>query len=345
MNKNETNDTKIMKHINMKYTDRDNGVCLYKGDCLEIMDLLIERGIKVDAIITDPPYGTTACKWDSVIPFNKYVEVKTKNGKSQIMYQDEYVIHCLKTTDKSYNYILDEFNKQAKDGMWDKLNQVVNKNCPILLFSNQPFTSKLIYSNIKNFKEELIWHKDRASNFANAKYRHMKIHENIELFCYDNKYIYNRQMMERKSNRVKQSIKNNNKVWRNRRINGEEISFNTDYEPYSFDKYNPNLKNPESVINNPIVNPSSKEKKDGKHPTQKPVELLEYLIKTYTNEGDIVLDFTMGSGTTGVACINTNRKFIGIELDENYFNISKDRIINAIKEKELSSSSSELNSN
>ena len=239
---------------------------LYLGDCLEVMDKLIEQGIKVDAIITDPPYGTTKCKWDSIIPL---------------------------------------------DEMWERLNKLIKYNGAIVLFGSQPFTSNLIMSNIKNFKYEWIWHKNKGGNPLNAKKIPMKQHENICVF-YKKTPTYNPQMEERYGqgkSRAKYKIQGGR--FKDDRVYGEvdHIVRNTQYSE---------LRNPQTVQ---FFNVER-----GYHPTQKPIALMEYLIKTYTNEGELILDFTMGSGSTGVACLNTNRRFIGIELDENYFNISIDRI-------------------
>ena len=234
---------------------------LYQGDCLEIMDKLIEEGVKVDAIITDPPYGTTACKWDSVIPF---------------------------------------------DEMWDRLNKLIKDNGAIVLFGSEPFSSKLRCSNLKNYKYDWVWNKKLAGNGILAKRQPLKIHENVIVF---NSKIYIPQMT---TGKLRRKLTNNLKI---SEINGGDgikratETFNDQYYPTSIQEF--------SIANL---------RRGRLHPTQKPVELLEYLIKTYTNENEIVLDFTMGSGSTGVACINTNRKFIGIELDDNYFNIAKKRI-------------------
>lgn len=239
---------------------------LYLGDCLEVMDKLIEQGIKVDAIITDPPYGTTKCKWDSIIPL---------------------------------------------DEMWERLNKLIKYNGAIVLFGSQPFTSNLIMSNIKNFKYEWIWHKNKGGNPLNAKKIPMKQHENICVF-YKKTPTYNPQMEERYGqgkSRAKYKIQGGR--FKDDRVYGEvdHIVRNTQYSE---------LRNPQTVQ---FFNVER-----GYHPTQKPIALMEYLIKTYTNEGELILDFTMGSGSTGVACLNTNRRFIGIELEEKYFNISIDRI-------------------
>ena len=239
---------------------------LHKGDCLEIMDKLIERNVKVDMVLTDPPYGTTVCKWDNVIPF---------------------------------------------DEMWNRINKLIKPNGVTVLFSCQPFTSNLVMSNIKNFKYEWIWQKDRGGNPLIVKKVPMRQHENILVF-YKKSPTYNPIMEKRRgggADRVKRKLINGNFY--------EDGAYGGNYKPAE-EKHYSELRYPQTVQ---FFNVER-----GFHPTQKPVLLLEYLIKTYTNEGETVLDFTMGSGSTGVACANTNRKFIGIELDENYFNIAKERI-------------------
>ena len=242
---------------------------IYKGDCLEVMDKLIKQGIKVDMILTDPPYGTTACKWDSVIPF---------------------------------------------DAMWERLNKLIKNNGAIVLFGSEPFSSKLRCSNLKNYKYDWVWNKKLAGNGILAKRQPLKIHENVIVF---NSKIYIPQMT---TGKLRRKLTNNLKI---SEINGGDgvkranETFNDQYYPTSIQEF--------SIANL---------RRGRLHPTQKPVELLEYLIKTYTNEGEIVLDFTMGSGSTGVACVNTGRKFIGIELDDKYFEISKSRLNEAVEKKE-----------
>jgi len=248
---------------------------LYKGDCLEIMKDIPDGSI--DMILCDLPYGTTACKWDTVIPFDK---------------------------------------------LWEHYERIIKDNGAIVLFGSQPFTSELIHSNLKLFKYEWIWEKHKPSNFALAKKQPMKYHENILVF-YKKQPLYNPQMIKRESERIKQGQKVG---YIGQSVNhGELNSLKT--VSRSFDKYDANLKLPSSILKINAVQSNSKEKVN--HPTQKPVTLCEYLIKTYTNEGETVLDNCMGSGSTGVACVNLNRKFIGIELDENYFNIAKNRIENS----------------
>jgi site-specific DNA-methyltransferase (adenine-specific) len=235
---------------------------LYLGDCLEVMDKLIEQGVQVDCILTDPPYGTTACKWDTVIPF---------------------------------------------DDMWEKLNKLIKPNGAIVLFGSEPFTSKLICSNLKGFKYRWDWNKKIPSGMSYARYRPMQQTEDIIVFTKNGeKTIYNPQMIKRdkpiKSGGTKHS--------ETAPIKYKDKDFKKTYE----------YKNPTTLIE------FDKVRKGSLHPTQKPTDLLEYLIKTYTNENEIVLDFTMGSGSTCVACMNCDRRFIGIELEEKYFDISINRI-------------------
>lgn len=248
---------------------------LLKGDCLEVMKSIPDKSI--DAIITDPPYGTTACKWDSVIPF---------------------------------------------DLMWEQLNRIIKSNKAIVLFSSQPFTSALVMSNPKMFKYEWIWEKDNGTNFASVKYQPFRVVENILVFgdfpiTYTPKETkcFNPQMEIGKPYTCKSGNQTNDSAIIRQGSRENMSSYLTE---------NKGERYPRNIIK---INRD----KNKVHPTQKPIALLEYLIKTYTNENETVLDFTMGSGTTGVACQNTNRNFIGIEMDNNYFEIAEKRI----KENEL----------
>jgi site-specific DNA-methyltransferase (adenine-specific) len=234
---------------------------LYKGDCLELMKTIEDNSI--DAIITDPPYGTTACKWDSVIDF---------------------------------------------DLMWEQLNRIVKPNGAIVLFGSEPFSSALRMSNIKNYKYDWVWEKSKATNFLNAKKQPLRAKENILIF-YKKQCTYNPQMTKGKSY---------NKGVRKKQTKDDVYgSFNQAEVKSNGNRY------PRDVL----YFKTAETEGETFHKTQKPVALMEYLIKTYTNENEIVLDFTMGSGSTGVACKNTNRNFIGIEMDNNYFNIAKKRIL------------------
>ena len=237
---------------------------LIKGDCLEVMKNIPSGSI--DAIITDPPYGTTACKWDSVIPF---------------------------------------------DLMWEQLNRIIKDNGAIVMTASQPFTSSLIMSNPKMFKYSLVWDKKLTTGHLNCKKMQLRRHEDILIFC-KTKTTYNPQKTIRDKIRID---KNSNKE-----VHGDGIGT---YGKFRLtDKY---LTHREPTS---IIEISNADKRNRVHPTQKPTALMEYLIKTYTNESETVLDFTMGSGSTGVACVNTNRNFIGIEQDDKYFEIAQNRINN-----------------
>ena len=235
---------------------------LMLGDCLECMKEIPDGS--VDMVMTDPPYGTTACKWDSVIPL---------------------------------------------DTMWVELNRVTKVSGAIILMSSQPFTSVLVSSNLKWHKTEWVWVKNLKTGNLNARNMPMGGHETLQVF-YRNPPTYNPQKRERTT-----EVRSGNK------LNSKTSVYGTQQELY-VDRQSDWI-NPDTVLSSiKCVHNSS-----GKvHPTQKPIELMEYMLKTYSNEGDTVLDFTMGSGTTGVAAKNLNRKFIGIEMDETYFKIAKERI-------------------
>ena len=279
---------------------------LYQGDCLEVMDKLIEEGIEVDMILTDPPFGTTACKWDSVIPFNTYIVIK-EGKRDKILYKDEFILKKLKEG-INMKEAEKEWKENSKEGMWEKINKLIKPNGAIVLFGSEPFSSVLRMSNIKNYKYDWYWNKTKPVGFANAKKMPLKDIETISVF-YKKLPTYNPQGLikcDRLINNSTKQIKHNNIS------NQNGGAFKTKNYKQEFTNY------PRQILKFSV--------EQGLHPTQKPVALLEYLIKTYTNEGDLVLDFTMGSGSTGVAALNTNRKFIGIELDGNYFNIAKKRI-------------------
>ena len=193
------------------------------------------------------------------------------------------------------------------DKLWEQYNRIIKDNGAIILFSQMPFSAELVHSNLKHFRYEWIWEKDNGTGFLNAKKMPLKIHENILVF-YKKLPKYNPQMrLGFKPYKCKQGRHSSNYGDYEK---GHVTSSNGERYPIDIIKFG---------------------NERGLHPTQKPVALLEYLIKTYTNEGEIVLDNCMGSGSTGVACVNTNRNFIGIELDENYFNIAKERIGNELQ--------------
>lgn len=249
---------------------------LIHGDCLVEMQRIPDKS--VDMVLCDLPYGTTACKWDVIIPFDK---------------------------------------------LWEQYRRIVKDNGAIVLFGSQPFTSMLVASNANNYREELIWLKNKPASGLMYDKRHLKIHENIIVFSFAPNYTYNPQkwlvdkkefLTQRKTFKENEYIGNNiyGKTTRTR-------------------KPDDGTRNPISILSCRTPHSSSYSKsytfeEIRFHPTQKPVVLLEYLIKTYSNEGDTILDNTMGSGSTMVACVNTKRNGIGIELDDNYFKIAQERV-------------------
>ena len=281
---------------------------LIHGDCLEKMKDIPDKSI--DMILCDLPYGTTACKWDVVIPFNKHIKEINNRGKEIILYRDEYILQEVKKG-KSYKDTINYFDNNAIDGLWDNYNRIIKDNGAIVLFGSHPFTSDLINSNRKMYKYDLIWNKDLCKNPGLAKIRPLPSFENISVFG-NGRITYNPQMEE-------------GKPYTDIRKKPTNV-FNGNEHKYGFSGNIVNVVNngtryPKSVIT--LRNPN---RKGSLHPTQKPVALLEYLIKTYTNEGETVLDNCAGSGSTGVACLNTKRNFIGIEKDDKYFEIAKKRI-------------------
>ena len=241
---------------------------LYNGDCFEELQKLIDKGVKVDAIIIDPPYGTTPLHWDSVISFEK---------------------------------------------MWKMINKIKkDKTTPVLIFGQEPFASLVRLSNIKKYKYDWYWKKERITNVFQVKRRPGKVIESIMVF-YDKQCVYNPQKTKHSGPLVSNKIKDGGF--------SETQSGGGKVKPVEYK--DDGTRYPLQIIS------FTRENTYGKnfHTTQKPVKLLETLVKTYTNEGDTVLDFTMGSGSTGVACKNTNRNFIGIELDKKYFDIAKERLL------------------
>lgn len=259
-----------MEIINEKYK-------LYQGDCLKVMDKLIAEGVKVDCIITDPPYGTTACKWDSVIPF---------------------------------------------DAMWDRLNKLIKETGAIVLFGTEPFATKLRMSNFDNYRYDWYCVKTKPSLYQHAKNRPMRAVENACVFSkckWGHKSQLKNKRMEYNPQGISSiGIKTVTKGYNSANLIGARPNqIGRQYEAFSGF--------PNDILEfNWICN------KERLHPTQKDVKMLEKLVCSYTNERDVVLDFTMGSGSTGVACLKTNRRFIGIEKEEKYFNITKNRMDNVV---------------
>ena len=228
-----------------------------------------------------------------------------------ILIKNKVKVDCI-ICDLPYGTTQSEWDKIIPfDEMWSRVNKITHVRSNIVLFGSEPFSSRLRMSNIKNYKYDIIWDKGRGKDPMNAKNRPMKRHENISIF-YKKKGTYNPQMIKLD----KPDVRKNNKVTTSSLWNKNgDIVLNKVYT----ERY------PTSIL---VC--ANNNHKDRVHPSQKPINLLEWLIKTYSNENDLILDFTMGSGSTGVACMNTNRKFIGIELNEKYFNIAKERIEKAI---------------
>ena len=232
---------------------------IYNEDCLEGMKRIPDKS--VDMILCDLPYGTTACKWDTIIPF---------------------------------------------EPLWVQYERIIKDNGAIVLFGTEPFSSLLRTSNIKRYRYDLIWEKSRFTNFLFVKKQFGKVHENISVF-YKKQPTYNPQMEAGEPYKRKGTGKPKTK----------ELMVNPATDN---GKVSDGLRYPKSILKFPFHNVGNV------HPTQKPSDLFEYLIQTYTNENETVLDNCMGSGTTAIACLNTNRNFIGFELDETYFNIANERI-------------------
>ena len=246
---------------------------IYLGDCLELMPKHVEDK-SVDMIFCDLPYGTTQCKWDSVIDLGK---------------------------------------------LWDEYNRVIKDNGVILLFSDEPFTSTLICSNIDNFKQRITWDKLISGGHLNAKKMLLKRTEDVCLFtyCKNGKYTYNPIMKVKELKNVRDREKENRKAFKGGYIGATNGKVSVDY--------NKNISYPNNLITFSArkgdCNPTKRV-----HPTQKPLELIEYMIKTYTNEGDLILDNTCGSGTTGRGAKNLNRDYIMMEQDETYYEITCKRL-------------------
>lgn len=241
-----------------------NNIELWCGDCLELMRNIPDKS--VDMVLCDLPYGTTACKWDSIIPF---------------------------------------------EPLWEQYNRIIKDNGAIVLFGSEPFSTTLRMSNLEKYKYDWVWNKKLAGNGILAKKQPLKIHENIMVF---NTTIYFPQMTKGKLRTKMTGGMGTNQC--------DTLRDSSSYQKeYMSDEYYPQSIQEFSMAGM---------RKNRLHPTQKPVALLEYLIKTYTNENETVLDNCMGSGSTGVACVNTDRKFIGIELDNTYFEIAKERINKAV---------------
>lgn len=270
--KNEVRQLIEQTNLDLFYpTKSTQNSALIHADCLDAMRLIPDQS--VDMVMCDLPYGTTACKWDSVIPF---------------------------------------------EPLWAEYMRVTKPNAAIVLTASQPFTSALVMSKIECFRYEWIWRKNEGSGFATAKTRPLKYHESVLVFAKKTP-TYNAQRTARSSAQSQKRMQTPVGTGKADRAHGTLKNIGNV-------QYDPQWKNPESVLDVKCVPNGGGSKV---HPTQKPVALMEYLIRTYTNEGDTVLDNTMGSGTTGVACENTGRRFIGIERDPTYFDVAVGRVSDA----------------
>ena len=277
---------------------------LYNDDCLEVMKEIPSKS--VDMILCDLPYQVTKNKWDTIIPMNDYIIANDESLEKDEFYLKQFLKGLSK---KEIDKIWKE-NKQ--EGLWSYYNRIIKDNGAILLFGQDIFSAQLINSNLKMYKYKWFWKKDRPSGFLNAKRMPLKDVEEILVF-YKKCPVYNPQFWEGiplhgMGTKYKEGNLGNNNYGK----------FASHTNP-SANREGDTKKYPRQVLEFKRPHPPI-------FPTQKPVDLCEYLIKTYTNEGDLVLDNCMGSGTTGIAALNTNRKFIGIESDEKYFNIAKQRI-------------------
>lgn len=231
---------------------------IYNKDCIEGMKSIPDKSI--DMILCDLPYGTTACKWDTVIPF---------------------------------------------ESLWEQYNRIIKDNGAIVLFGSEPFSSALRMSNIKNYKYDWIWDKKIPSGMSYARFQPMRQTENISVFC-KGKTVYNPQMIKR------------DKPIKAGGMGNSASAMTIGYKPL---KKTYEYKNPVNLLS------FDKIRRGSLHPTQKPVELCKYLIETYTQPGEIVLDNCIGSGTTAIACLETGRHYIGYELDPEYYKIAQNRIL------------------
>ena len=277
---------------------------LYNGDCLEIMKEIPSKSI--DMILCDLPYQVTKNKWDIIIPMNDYVIIDDEVLEKDKFYLQQFMEGLTKKEiDKAWKE-----NKQ--EGLWSHYNRIIKDNGVILLFGQDIFSAQLINSNLKMYKYKWFWKKDRPSGFLNAKRMPLKDVEEILVF-YKKCPVYNPQFWEGiplhgMGTKYKEGNLGNNNYGK----------FASHTNP-SANREGDTKKYPRQVLEFKRPHPPI-------FPTQKPVDLCEYLIKTYTNEGDLVLDNCMGSGSTGIACKNLNRRFIGIELNSETFNLAKDRI-------------------
>ena len=285
----------------------NENLILINDDCFNVFSEIPSNSI--DCIICDLPYGTTKAKWDIPLPLNDYIEVTIKNKMKHLSKEEFLLINIAKVP---YNKLIEIWNHNHKKGLWHHYNRIIKDNGAIILFAQSPFDKILGFSNLKNLRYEWIWEKTCATGHLNANKMPMKAHENILVF-YKKLPVYNPQKTtgHKPTNSYfkRLEVQNNTELYgyMNREIKG---GGNTDRFPRSVIKF------------------STDKQKEYSHSTQKPLSIINYLVRTYTNEGDIILDNTMGSGTTGISSLLYNRKFIGIEKEKDIFKKAIFRISN-----------------
>lgn len=273
---------------------------LWQGDCLSLMDRIPDGS--VDCIICDLPYGITKNKWDSVIPFNDYTE--TSKG---LVNRGEFLMDCFKHG-VSYDEALEYFEAHKQKGLWTQYKRVIKDNGAIILFGSGMFTADLMESNREMWRYNLIWQKTQPTGFQNANRMPLRDHEDMSVF-YKKLPVYHPQKTGGHVRKVSKAEHKRN------------CKESTNYNKIEFHSYDSTERFPKSVWKF-----AKDSQKSALTPTQKPLALIEELIKTYTDEEDCVLDSCMGSNTTGLACKNLNRRYIGIEKDEDTFQIAVNRI-------------------
>ena len=278
---------------------------IYNMDCLEGMCGIKDKSI--DMILVDPPYGTTACKWDSTLPLNDYIEIKKKK-----MEFEDFLLYAFKSG-MSYDDAVKKFEEEKQMGLWSHYKRIIKDDGAIVIFGAEPFSSVLRDSNMEMYKYDWIWKKNTVDGFFNSKCRPLKTVEMISVFS-------KKQARAKGDNMVyyPQGLIPANKKVKERRKEG-------DGHQYFRDSLN-DKEYVQEYTNYPTEILEFAKDKEKFHDTQKPVALCEYLIKTYTKEGQVVLDNCMGSGSTIVACLNTNRQYIGFEKNEKVFEVAKKRI-------------------
>lgn len=279
---------------------------IYNMDCMQGMKEIPDASI--DAIICDLPYGTTACKWDTVLPLEDYVEIKNKNFS-----HDEYMLEAFKIG-TSYSQAEQYFYENKKLGLWSHYKRIIKPKGAIVLFGSEPFSTTLRMSNLDMYKYDWIWKKTTVDGFFNAKCRPLKTIETISVFSKgearaggDN-MVYN-----------PQGLFISNKKTVNNRKEGDGDGHNYFRKGLDTNEYI------QEYTNYPTETLVYERDANSVHPTQKPIALLEYLVKTYSNPGDLILDNCMGSGTTAIACIKNDRNYIGFELDKKYYDYAMKR--------------------